>query len=73
MIGQEFKARELWVPDVLLAARNMKQGMEILKPLFSREGQKAKGKSSWEPSRAISTISAKPRRHHDVGFGAGGH
>jgi 5-methyltetrahydrofolate--homocysteine methyltransferase len=44
LIGQEFKARELWVPDVLLAARNMKQGLEILKPLFSREGQKTKGK-----------------------------
>jgi 5-methyltetrahydrofolate--homocysteine methyltransferase len=44
MIGREFKARELWVPDVLLAARNMKQGLEILKPLFSKEGQKTKGK-----------------------------
>jgi len=44
IIGREFKARELWVPDVLLAARNMKQGLEILKPLFSKEGQKSKGK-----------------------------
>ena len=44
MIGQGFKARELWVPDVLLAARNMKQGVEILKPFFSKEGQKSKGK-----------------------------
>ena len=44
IIGQEFKARELWVPDVLLAARNMKQGLEILKPLFSKTGQKSKGK-----------------------------
>jgi len=44
IIGKEFKARDLWVPDVLLAARNMKQGVEILRPLFSREGQQAKGK-----------------------------
>jgi 5-methyltetrahydrofolate--homocysteine methyltransferase len=44
IIGQEFKARELWVPDVLLAARNMKQGLEILKRLFSEVGQKSKGK-----------------------------
>ncbi|HWU38661.1 MAG TPA: corrinoid protein [Candidatus Acidoferrum sp.] len=43
IIGREFKARDLWVPDVLLAARNMKQGVAILQPLFSREGQKAKG------------------------------
>ena len=39
IIGKEFKARDLWVPDVLLAARNMKQGVEILRPLFSQEGR----------------------------------
>ena len=44
IIGKEFKARDLWVPDVLLAARNMKRGVEILRPLFSQEGQQAKGK-----------------------------
>jgi 5-methyltetrahydrofolate--homocysteine methyltransferase len=44
IIGKEFKARDLWVPDVLLAARNMKQGVEILRPLFPREGQKSKGR-----------------------------
>ncbi len=44
IIGKEFKARDLWVPDVLLAARNMKQGVQILRPLFSREGQESKGK-----------------------------
>jgi 5-methyltetrahydrofolate--homocysteine methyltransferase len=44
IIGKEFKARELWVPDVLLAARNMKQGVEILRPLFSQEGRQAKGR-----------------------------
>ena len=44
IIGKEFKARDLWVPDVLLAARNMKQGVEILRPLFSREGQTSKSK-----------------------------
>jgi 5-methyltetrahydrofolate--homocysteine methyltransferase len=44
IIGKEFKARDLWVPDVLLAARNMKQGVEILRPLFSREGQESKGR-----------------------------
>ncbi|MFH1758784.1 MAG: corrinoid protein [Pseudomonadota bacterium] len=44
IIGQEFKARELWVPDVLLAARNMHRGIEILKPMFSKEGGGSKGK-----------------------------
>jgi len=44
IVGQEFKARELWVPDVLLAARNMQRGIEILKPMFAKGGVAAKGK-----------------------------
>ncbi len=44
IIGQEFKCRELWVPDVLLAARNMQKGIEILKPLFAKGAEGAKGK-----------------------------
>jgi len=44
IVGQEFKARELWVPDVLLAARNMHRGIAILKPMFAKEGQESKGK-----------------------------
>jgi 5-methyltetrahydrofolate--homocysteine methyltransferase len=44
IVGREFKARELWVPDVLLAARNMQRGIAILKPMFSKEGQGSKGK-----------------------------
>jgi 5-methyltetrahydrofolate--homocysteine methyltransferase len=44
IIGQEFKARDLWVPDVLLAARNMHRGIEILKPMFPKGGGGSKGK-----------------------------
>ncbi len=44
IIGREFKARELWVPDVLLAARNMQRGIEILKPMFTQQGQGSKAK-----------------------------
>ena len=44
IIGQEFKCRDLWVPDVLLAARNMHRGIEILKPFFAQGAQGAKGK-----------------------------
>jgi 5-methyltetrahydrofolate--homocysteine methyltransferase len=44
IVGREFKVWELWVPDVLLAARNMQRGIEILKPLFSQEGRGGKGK-----------------------------
>ena len=44
IIGQEFKCRDLWVPDVLLAARNMQGGIELLKPFFTQGTQGAKGK-----------------------------
>ena len=32
IIGERFKKNEIFVPQVLLAARAMKQGTEILKP-----------------------------------------
>ena len=44
IIGKEFKARELWVPDVLMAARNMYRGIEILTSLFSKEERGSQGK-----------------------------
>jgi len=34
IVGQHFKAKEVWVPDVLLAARNMHSGIAILKPVL---------------------------------------
>jgi 5-methyltetrahydrofolate--homocysteine methyltransferase len=44
IIGQEFKASKIWVPEVLLAARNMNSGIEILKPELLREKAPSKGK-----------------------------
>jgi 5-methyltetrahydrofolate--homocysteine methyltransferase len=44
IIGQEFKASQIWVPEVLLAARNMNKGIEILKPELLREKAPSKGK-----------------------------
>ncbi len=44
IIGQEFKASKIWVPEVLLAARNMNKGIEILKPELLREKAPSKGK-----------------------------
>ena len=32
ILGREFKAGQVWVPEVLLAARNMNRGIEVLKP-----------------------------------------
>jgi 5-methyltetrahydrofolate--homocysteine methyltransferase len=34
-VGQKFKDGEIYVPDVLVAARAMRAGMEVLRPLLS--------------------------------------
>ena len=44
IIGVKFKNNEVYVPDVLIAARAMKAGTEILKPLLAADGVKATGK-----------------------------
>ena len=44
IIGVKFKNNEVYVPDVLIAARAMKAGTEILKPLLAADGIKASGR-----------------------------
>lgn len=44
IIGEKFKKNEVYVPDVLIAARAMNAGTELLKPLLVSSGVKAKGK-----------------------------
>lgn len=44
IIGVKFKNNEVYVPEVLIAARAMNKGAEILKPHLASEGVKAKGK-----------------------------
>lgn len=43
IVGRLFKAKEIWVPDVLLAARNMHSGIAILKPVMLEVRSPAKG------------------------------
>jgi len=38
VVGKRFKANEIYVPEVLIAARAMKTGMEILKPALEKAG-----------------------------------
>ncbi len=38
IIGERFKKNEVYVPEVLIAARAMKAGMELLKPLLVEAG-----------------------------------
>jgi corrinoid protein of di/trimethylamine methyltransferase len=44
IIGGKFKNNEVYVPDVLIAARAMNTGTEMLKPLLVSSGVQAKGK-----------------------------
>jgi len=44
VVGERFKSHEIFLPDVLLAARAMMAGMELLKPLMIREGIPTIGK-----------------------------
>jgi len=44
VIGDKFKNNEVYVPEVLIAARAMNAGMELLKPRLAEAGAKAIGK-----------------------------
>lgn len=44
IVGQRFKAHEIFLPEVLLAARAMYAGMDLLKPLLIRDGIPTIGK-----------------------------
>ncbi len=58
IIGQEFKASQIWVPEVLLAARNMNHGIKILKPELLKEKS---------PSKGMFVIGTVEGDIHDVG------
>jgi len=45
IIGQQFKEGEIFVPEVLVAARAMNQGASLLKPHLAAAGIKATGKA----------------------------
>ncbi|MFI3207514.1 MAG: corrinoid protein [Eubacteriales bacterium] len=44
VIGEKFKNNEVFVPEVLVAARAMNQGAALLKPLLAEEGASSSGK-----------------------------
>jgi len=43
VIGERFKNNEIFIPEVMISARAMHAGMEILKPLFTAQGIEPKG------------------------------
>ncbi len=44
IIGEKFKNNEIYVPEVLIAARAMNTGMQVLKPLLTQDGVQAAGR-----------------------------
>ena len=44
VIGEKFKNNEVYVPEVLVAARAMNMGMQVLKPLLIEDGVQSAGK-----------------------------
>ena len=44
IVGEKFKNNEVFVPEVLVAARAMNQGASLLKPLLASEGVESLGK-----------------------------
>jgi len=44
IVGEKFKNNEVYVPEVLIAARAMTQGTQLLKPLLADAGVQAIGK-----------------------------
>jgi 5-methyltetrahydrofolate--homocysteine methyltransferase len=44
VIGEKFKNNEIFIPEVLIAARAMKAGMEIIKPLLAEANVESRGK-----------------------------
>ncbi len=45
VIGEKFKNNEVFVPEVLVAARAMNQGAALLKPILAASGAKAAGRA----------------------------
>jgi 5-methyltetrahydrofolate--homocysteine methyltransferase len=44
VVGEQFRLREIFLPDVLLAARAMYAGLDLLKPHLAKEGVTLRGK-----------------------------
>lgn len=44
IVGEKFKNNEIFVPEMLVAARAMKKGVDVLKPLLAEDGGNSAGK-----------------------------
>ena len=44
VVGEQFRQREIFLPDVLLSARAIYAGLDVLKPHLASEGVRSRGK-----------------------------
>lgn len=58
VVGSMFKANEIFVPEVMMAARAMQEGLKILRPLLAEAKAEAAG------TIVIGTVKGD---HHDIG------
>jgi methylmalonyl-CoA mutase cobalamin-binding domain/chain len=58
VVGKKFKANEMYIPEVLIAARAMHAAMDILKPLLAETGA---------PTKGIAVIGTVQGDLHDIG------
>lgn len=59
VVGEKFKKNEIFVPEMLVAARAMKKGVDVLKPHLGGENDGKIGKWSWAPFTETCTTSAR--------------
>jgi 5-methyltetrahydrofolate--homocysteine methyltransferase len=62
VIGEDFKHNRIFVPEVLLAARAMKAGMAVLKPLLTERNKEDAAKAS-----AVIVMGTVKGDLHDIG------
>ena len=43
VVGERFKCQEAFIPEILVSARAMKVGVDMLKPMLTRSGKKTAG------------------------------
>lgn len=43
VVGKKFQANEFYIPEMLIAARAMKAGMEVIRPILMQEDIKSRG------------------------------
>lgn len=58
-VGVKFRANEIFVPEVLVAARAMNAGAALLNPCWRKRERRAWARWCWAPSRETCTTSER--------------